>query len=57
MEQGYIVMTELNGYKNLYMDRGVVYVYQCRSDAEKAKQEADATGRWDYVYILDVLID
>lgn len=44
MEQGYIVMTELNSYKNVYMDRGAVYVYQRLSNAEKAMQRLRPRG-------------
>lgn len=48
MQEIYIVMTELNGYKNI---RGHL-AFTCKEEAEKCRRGAEESGYYDYTYVM-----
>lgn len=53
MNEVYIVMTELNGYKNIEPHPAA---YAAKEDAEFVKAAHEQEGRYDQVYVLELPI-
>lgn len=48
MQEVYVIMTELNGYKNIYGH----LAFTCKEEAEKYRRSAEESGYYDYAYIF-----
>lgn len=53
MQKVYLVITEINGYRNFYGD----HVFSNRQSAEAAAEAARLTGRWEDVCVIWLWLD